>query len=479
VDLQVRNAVDDVDAGVLEGARPLDVAALVEARLELDEADALLAVLRRLDQRRHERRLVARPVHGRLQADHVGIGRGGANERLEARAERLVRVVDEDVVGPNLVEEIALVVDQGEPHVRDRHPRVVLQVGAVELDELRRVREVERLVDLVDLVVADTEATAEALEDPSRRSGRDLDADDVAEATAPQLELDRLEQVVRLVRDLEVGVTGDAEVGALGDLHLREELGQEVRDHLLERQEEAAPAHLEEARKTFRHLHPCEPLLPALGVPDDDDEAERERRDVRKRLPGPDRERGQHRVDLLLETRREFGQLLLRAAFDAADDDALRRQCRSELALPDARLPLGERDHARPDLGERLLRRAPVPRTRRHAGLGLVHQPRDTDLEEVVELLREDRAEADALEQRQLSAGRELEHPRAEVERRELPVEETVSRPGPSWCPRHYFASGSSLYPTPYRVWMKVWRGACRSILSRSFRTKTSTVRSR
>ena len=40
---------------------------------------------------------------------------------------------------------------------------------------------------------------------------RDLDADDVAEAPPPQLELHGLEQVVRLVGDLEVGVAGDAE----------------------------------------------------------------------------------------------------------------------------------------------------------------------------------------------------------------------------------------------------------------------------
>ena len=45
VDLQVRDAVDDVDAGALERPRPLDVAPLVEARLQLDEADGLLPLL--------------------------------------------------------------------------------------------------------------------------------------------------------------------------------------------------------------------------------------------------------------------------------------------------------------------------------------------------------------------------------------------------------------------------------------------------
>ena len=97
VDLEAGEAVDDVDARLLERARPLDVAALVAARLDLDEADGLLAALRGVDQRRHERRVVARPVHRRLDRDHLGIGRRAVDVRLEARRERVVGVVDEEV----------------------------------------------------------------------------------------------------------------------------------------------------------------------------------------------------------------------------------------------------------------------------------------------------------------------------------------------------------------------------------------------
>ncbi len=68
VDLQAREPVDDVHSCTLQGARPRDVAVLVEAGLELDEAHALLAVLGTLDQRGDERGVVARPVHRRLHA---------------------------------------------------------------------------------------------------------------------------------------------------------------------------------------------------------------------------------------------------------------------------------------------------------------------------------------------------------------------------------------------------------------------------
>jgi len=108
VDLEVGEAVDDVDARLLERARPLDVALLVEARLELDDADALLAVLRRLDQRRRKRGVVARAVHGRLEGRDGGVLGGGAYEGLGARRERVIGMLDDDVGGRDLAEEVAV-----------------------------------------------------------------------------------------------------------------------------------------------------------------------------------------------------------------------------------------------------------------------------------------------------------------------------------------------------------------------------------
>jgi len=50
VNLQVGDAVDDVDARALAGAGPFDVAAFVEAGLQLDEAHSLFSLLGRLHQ---------------------------------------------------------------------------------------------------------------------------------------------------------------------------------------------------------------------------------------------------------------------------------------------------------------------------------------------------------------------------------------------------------------------------------------------
>ena len=97
VRLERREAVDDVDARLLHRARPLDVRALVEARLELHQADRLLAALGGADQRRHERRVVARAVHGLLDREHVGVVDRLLDEALDRGRERVVGVVDEDV----------------------------------------------------------------------------------------------------------------------------------------------------------------------------------------------------------------------------------------------------------------------------------------------------------------------------------------------------------------------------------------------
>jgi hypothetical protein len=175
-------------------------------------------------------------------------------------------------------------------------------------------------------------------------------------------------------------------------------------------------AQLDEAREPLRDLDAGESLLAAVGVADEEDEAERERRDVRERLPGPDGERGQDGIELTLEARRQLRQLLLRALGDRADDDLLTRQGGLQLTQPRARLRGLELEHASPDLAKDCARKPPVRRPDRHARRDLVHETRDANLEEIVELLRGQRAEADPLEQRHRRIGRQREDARGEVQ---------------------------------------------------------------
>ena len=88
---------------------------------------------------------------------------------------------------------------------------------------------------------------------------------DVAETASLELELDRLEQVVRLVRHLEVGIARDPERRPLDDLHAWEELRQEVRDHVLHRHEPLPLAHGQEPRQRLGTLTRAKRSSPLSG----------------------------------------------------------------------------------------------------------------------------------------------------------------------------------------------------------------------
>ena len=278
--------VDDVHARFLQRARPADVGALVETRLELDEADHLLAALRGADQRRDERRIVARAVHGLLDGEYVGVGDRLFDQPLDRRRERVVGVVQEDVALAHRrhhVDRLGLLGHQ--PRLRDRRPRRVAQLREPrDLHDLPQVVEVEQPVDREHVLVLGLERALELLAHLAAHPRLDLDAHDLAEAPAPELVLDRLQEVVGLVGDGEVGVAGDAEDRGVDDLHAREELVEVLGDQLLERHERAPVGQRHEARQHLgRHLHAREDLRVADRVVDDDTERQRQVRDVGER----------------------------------------------------------------------------------------------------------------------------------------------------------------------------------------------------
>ena len=98
--LEADEAEDDVDARLFQLARPENVAFLVEAGLELDDRGHLLAVVRRLGQGAHDGRIAAGPVKRLLDGQHAFIGGGGLDE-IDHRTERFVRMVHQDVPGPD------------------------------------------------------------------------------------------------------------------------------------------------------------------------------------------------------------------------------------------------------------------------------------------------------------------------------------------------------------------------------------------
>ena len=187
----------------------------------------------------------------------------------------------------------------------DRRPRRVAQLRvAGELDDLPQVVEVEQAVDLEDVLVARPRARASSCSRIARaHAGADLDAHDLAEAPAAQLVLDRLQQVVGLVGDREVGVAGDAE-----DVRSR-------RSPCPGTARRGARRSGPRAARTCARRRPgrsaaASPSAPSRArtsatsadrVAHEHAERQREVGDVGERAPEADRQRRQHREDLAPE----------------------------------------------------------------------------------------------------------------------------------------------------------------------------------
>ena len=105
VGLEADDPVDDVDAGLLERPGLDDVVLLVEPGLELDQRRHLLAVLGGAGQGGDDRVVVGGPVERLLDRQHLRV-LGRLLDELDDRAERLVGVVDQDVVLADRAEDV-------------------------------------------------------------------------------------------------------------------------------------------------------------------------------------------------------------------------------------------------------------------------------------------------------------------------------------------------------------------------------------
>ena len=423
VRLEPDQPVHDVGPGALQLARPDDVGLFVEARLDLDQDDDLLAALGRPDQRLDDGRVARRSVQRLLDGQDVGVvGRLG-DEPLGRGRERLVRMVDEDVAGADRGEHVGrlVVVRRQEPRRRDRRPGHGLEIGPVELGDRPQSGQVEHAADVVAVGLGQTQAALQQGAGRRRHRALDLEPDGRPEAAAAELLLDGEQQVVRLVLlDLEVGVAGDPEEVVLLDLHAREQRVEVGLDDLVDEHEVRRPD-LEQARQDLRHLDPREAALARLRVAQPDRDRQAQRRDVRERVARIDRERREDREDLVEEALAERVVVLRdRRVLDQLD--ALRGERPADVH-EDRRVVGDELEHALARGRELFLGGPAVGRAGDLAGLDLLAQAGHAHLEELVEVAREDRQELDPLEQRVALVARLVQHPRVEFEPRQLAVD--------------------------------------------------------
>ena len=431
--LQADDAVDHVDARLLERLRPLDVLLLVEPRLQLHEHRDLLAVFRRADERGKDRRVRVRPVQGHLDRDRLRVG-GRALDHLGDGRERVVRVVEEDVAGADRRKDrgVGLVEDGGYGGREGR----ILQLAPVEARERHEVASAEGPVHLVDLVLGDLELLLEELSHALGRLRGDLETHDRAESAAPHLLLDRREEVGGLVLlDLDVRVARHAEEVRGNDLEAGEELSEVRLDERLEEEilrllgldlllalEELAER--EEARHGLRHLDARELRLARLRVLHLDGEVQGEVREERERMAGVHGERREDGQDVASEVGARGFTLRVVQVGPREDRDPRRRELREEVVHETRDLPPFHFQDGGPHAGEQIGRRQAVVRRLDDLRGELVEEAGDTDHEELVEVRLADREELQALQQRPALVVRLLDHALVEGQPGELPVQE-------------------------------------------------------
>ncbi|OEI67462.1 hypothetical protein Cus16_2897 [Curtobacterium sp. ER1/6] len=433
VRLQPDQAVDDVHAGLLELPGPPDVVLLVEARLDLDERQHLLARRGGVDQCLDDGAVTGGPVQRLLDGQHVRVRGGLLEEGLHARREGLVRVVHEHVARRDRAEQVGLRVRLArlELHGRRRHVARVVQVGTGDLGDLEQSAQVERRRQAVDLLLGDVELAHEQVEGHRVHVLGDLETDRRSEPTAEQFALEGLDEVLGLVLlDLDVLVAGDPEHVVLEDLHPREQVVEVVRDEVLEG-DEAHPAgavvgQRDEAREVLRDLEARELLALRLRVPDADREVERQPGDVRERVRRVDRERHEHREDLLVEVLAHAQPVGLVEVGPVLDVDARGVEVRLERVDERLGVPVLQLVRLRRDVPQDVARGAAHVRRHRDAGVDAALQPGHPDHEELVEVRREDRQEVRALEERLRAVLTELEHALVEAQPAQLAVEVAV-----------------------------------------------------
>ena len=336
-------------------------------------------------------------------------------------------MVDDQVLLPDRGKAVAGVIADalGEARIV-RHE---FKIGPVDGQKLRKLAQRQHAFDHEHLVVSHGER---ALHKAPKLGGHcrfHFEADHRAAAAALQRALEQAHQVFRLFFHFDVGIADHAERA----LALHGVAGEQPRDEqaarLFERHDPRRPAfgdrEADEALDFLRHADQRVHRLAVFGAMELEGDRKAEVRDERERMRRIDRERRQHREDVLEEVVFEPGAVGLLQAVAFHEHDV--RGLEFVAKLPPAGLLVGgEARYAIADLCKLLARREPVRAPGRDALAHLRLEARDADHEELVEVVGGDRKEPDLLEQRVLRVFGLLQDPAVEMQPGQLPVDEPL-----------------------------------------------------
>ena len=397
VRLQLQKSVNHLHPGAFEIAGPADIRLLVKARLELDQRRHRLSGLGGLGQFPHDRAVFAGAVKRLLDC---GDGRvaGSLPQKLNDDVEALIGMMDDDVLLPDCRE--AIPAEIANPL---REPRIVGgedQIRALVDDQLRGVVEAKYTVGGKDVGRGGVELFHQKAAQLHRHRRIDGKQNGVTAPAAFERRLVMADEVLRFLFHLDLAVAEHAEDAQSHDGKAREQMVEEQRDRLFDRQE--ADSVPRQADETGDRGWDQGQRLQTLSVTDPLElqrQAETAIGDKRKGMGRVDRQRGQDRKHIRHEPVFEPGAV---AGFEIGRVDhrharfaeqAAQRQPGDLLVRHQLAGPLADRV-------ELLGRGQSVLARRLDPGEKLTFEPGDAHHVELVEIVRRDRQKAQALQQR-------------------------------------------------------------------------------
>src|SRR5712671_3927023 len=234
VRLQLQKSIDDLHAGTLEIAGPANVGFLVEARFQFDQRRHRLAGLGRFGELAHDRAVLAGTVQGLLYRRDGGVARRLSYE-LDDDIKAFIGMVDDDVLLPNRREAIAAEVPNAFGKARivgGKH-----EIGALVDDQLLGIVETENSISSENVGWGGVELFHQEAAEIGRHCRIDSKMDRVAPPASFECRLVEADQILGLLLDLDLAVAQQSEHALRDHREAREQVIQEQRDHLFDRQE--------------------------------------------------------------------------------------------------------------------------------------------------------------------------------------------------------------------------------------------------
>ena len=412
-------------AGPFKVARPLDVGFLVETGLELDQRHHRLAGLRGLGESRNDGAVARGAVERLLDRHHVRIG-GGLADELHHHVERLVRVVDDQILLADGGEAVAAVIADalGKAGVVG----LELQVRPLVENEQPGVGVTDEAGAGDDHVVGNLKL---ARDEPAqlRRAARvHLHADHHAATAALQRGLEELHEIFGFFLDLDVAVANDPEQALTQHFVAGKQPGDREQQQVLQRQEARARTGFgsrepHEALELRRYGQKRVHVAPVALVTQLDGEEEPAVGDERKRVGGVDGDGRHHRQHLVKEQVGEPRPVGVGEIVGGEHHDPAGRHLAAQL-MPAGVLFVHQFAGEHQDAVELLAGGEAVLGNLHDALAKLAGEARHAHHQELVEVVAGDRQEPQPLEQRVRRIAGLLQHTQVEAEPRQLAVDE-------------------------------------------------------